>query len=351
MDIPASLVSRYIDANGYMRVRILVQGSTGTSTIYVDQIYITLGYTVDTAHTEAHEIVDTAGGLGTLNELRIADNIVGDGVVDWWRYSICQLLTHHVAEVVTTYDELFTLDAATDVVASTNYVGRHFHRMTPLAILREMAKIDGTDFWLDADYDLHWNDAYSVAGAPTWSDPGGGGTYEVLYWEPAPVRLKDVINECFIEGYTSGSTKIQDDYSDAASIASYGQRSEYVNNADICRNDECLTEATNRVKRRKDPPIHVSAILNGYNTRSLGEVVIVHSDKLNIQSVNYVITRKVYDSRDATTTYDLVPRPGASPYQVNARVPLGQLMQRVEERITALEQRGERGIRYTEVWT
>jgi hypothetical protein len=221
--------------------------------------------------------------------------------------------------------------------------------MTPFAILKELAKVDGTDFWLDTAYHLHWNDAYDAAGAPTWSDPGLGGTYEVLHWEPSGIRLKSIVNECFVEGYTSGTNKVQDDYSNAASIASYGQRTEYVNNPDICRNDEALTEATNRVNRQKDPAIYVSALLNGYNTRILGQVVIVHSDKLNIQSVNYVISRKVYDSASATTLCDLTPKPTTN--ALNIRTPMTQLMAKVDDRIAQLEDRVERGARYTEVWS
>jgi hypothetical protein len=299
---------------------------------------------VDTADTTTRTIVH-AGGAAGENQASFTGDITGDGMVSWWPYSIVQPLTVHVAALVTTYDELFTLDAATDVTASTNYVGRHYHRQPVLAILRDLAKVDGTDFWLDGDYDLHWNDSYSVAGAPTWTDAS------VLHWDPAGVRLKDVVNEAFVEGYTQQTWKIAGTYSDAASIASYGQRSEYVSNAEICRNDEALTEATNRVKRRKDPPIHVTAILNGYSTKNLGEVVVVNSTKLGISSVNYVITRKVYDSASATTTVDLIPRPTSSPYQLNSRVPLNQLMAKVDERVGHLEDRLERGARYTEVWT
>jgi hypothetical protein len=342
--IPANTFTRYIDANGYMRVQIYVQGSTGTSTVYVDQIYVTVKYTVDTADTTLRTIFDSGGAAGE-NQASFAADITVDGMINWWPYSVVQPLTVHVANLVTTYDVLFALDAATDLTASTNYVGRHYHRVVPLGILRDLAKVDGTDFWLDSAYHLHWNDAYNVAGAPTWTDSS------VLDWEPAGIRLKDVINESFVEGYTQQTWKIAGTYSDAGSIASYGQRSEYVSNADICRNDEAFTEATNRVKRRKDPPIHVTALLNGYSTKNLGEVIVVNSSKLGIASVNYVIARKVYDSGSATTTCDLVPRPAASPYQVNPRIPLSQLMAKVDERISQLEDRLERGARYTEVWT
>jgi len=196
---------------------------------------------------------------------------------------------------------------------------------------------------------LHWNDAYSVVGAPTWSDPGLGGTYEFLSLEPSGYRLKDIINEAFVEGATEGTYKIAGTYSDAGSIADYGQRSVYVQNSDIYRSDEALADATTRVLRQHDPSFQLTAVLNGYNTRALGETVVVHSDKLNIQSVNYVISRKTYDSSSALSTFDLTPKLAINALTV--RPPVSQLLGRLDERIHTLEANVERASRYTEVWT
>jgi len=342
LELATDSFASFFDANGYARIKI--QLAEANKLTEIDRLQLKVEYTVDTGHNEAHTISDTINFAGEYNRLTLGDDVEDDGFVDWWPFSITQPVTVYVLSLVGLYDELYALNASSDVTASTNYVCRHFHRETPLQILRELAKADGTDFWLDAwdgdSLDLHWNDTYAIAGAPTWSDT------DILHWVQPGRRLADILNEWFIDGVVHENYKVEGSNSDAASIASYGRRTGYFNNPDIGVQAEADAEALQRVTRGKTAIFQLSALKNGFATNVLGSVVHIHSTKYSVDA-DYVIAEKEYDSRSGTTAFTLTPRSSL----LNPPVPLVQLARRIDERLTSLESRLERSSRYAEIWS
>jgi hypothetical protein len=220
------------------------------------------------------------------------------------------------------------------VVASTVYIGRHYHRMTPLDILRDLAKVDGTNFWLDPwdgdSLDLQWGSTYALNGEPTWTDTS------VLTWLKPVQQLSDVTNEWFVEGYISGEYKATGSDTDAGSITSYGQRSQLESNPDIGSSADCEDYADALVDRTHDLPFHVGAVLDGYSTAAdVGDVVNVNSTKLGLANQKYVVSRKEYNSQPAVTTFHLTPRQDA----LNIQRHLDRFAKDISGRITHLETR------------
>ena len=147
--------------------------------------------------------------------------------------------------------------------------------------------------------------------------------------------------------YTAGEYRATGSDTDAGSITSYGQRSKLINNPDIGSSDDADDYADALVDRTHDLPFHVGALLDGYSTAAdLGDVVDVNSSKLGLTNIKYVVTRKEYDSRRATTTFFLTPRQDA----LNMQRHLDGLLRDVDGRIANLETRVERDRRYTDVW-
>lgn len=353
-EVPADKVASAIetDGTGIIEVKLAALGTGAGNgiSLQVDEIYVEVDYTVDTAHTQTHAITATDAPGGVYNRLKLGDDLVTDGIVDWWRFSITQLISVYAADIVDTYDELYALVSDEDVTASTKYVCRHYHRKTPLSILQDQAKADGTDFYLVTDnageimHSLIWNSTYATAGAPTWTDA------TPLAWTNTRQAIADVVNEWFVEGLVAGDFRVSEEDSDAGSITAYGRRSGYVNNPDIPSNKLADDEADARVERTHDLPFHVAAIVNGYSTVDLGTVIKINSTKLGITNIYYVVTRKEYDSRTAVTQFFLTPREGTS-NTLNPRRHLDNLMDDIKGRISSLESGVERVSRYTETWS
>lgn len=350
--IPVTYMANCIDANGLIRVNFDVLGVDNGNGInlYIDEVYIEVDYTIDTAHTQIHTITDTVNDAGVSNYILVSDDMVADGLIDWWNFSITQKISAYAADLIDTYDELYALVSDEDVTASTKYICRHYHRKTPLSILQDLAKADGTDFYLVTDnaselmHSLMWNSTYATAGAPTWTDA------TPLAWTNTRQAIADVVNEWFVEGLVAGDYRVAEEDSDAGSITAYGRRSGYFNNPDIPSNKLADDEADARVERTHDLPFHVAAIVNGYSTVDLGTVIKINSTKLGITNIYYVVTRKEYDSRSGVTQFFLTPREGTS-NTLNPRRHLDNLMDDIKVRISSLESGVERVSRYTETWS
>ena len=335
-----------VDTDTAWSIRIICTNNTlGEDTgIKIYQVYVEIDYTVDTAlTTHTYTLTSSECVEGSYNLYQFdSQTLITDGVIDWWPFHITDKTSVYIAELLSTYDELYALTSA--ITATTNYVGRHYHRMTPLAIIRDLAQVDGTDFWLapwDGDsLDFYYNDSYALNGEPTWGDS------DVLHWQQPSQRLRDVINEVFVEGYTAGEYKATGSDSDAGSITSYGRRSKYVQNPDIGTSDDCDALADAMVERSHDLPFHVGALLDGYSTVNLGDVVNVNSTKLALANQKYVVTRKEYDSRTATSRFFLTPRQDS----LNLAPHISNLFRDVRDRIHRLETGFERPKRYTVKW-
>jgi hypothetical protein len=337
------------DANGAFDVELFIvgPGAGGTTSLDVEYLMVETEYEVDTVlTTHAFTIDDTINLAGTYNQLDCdGDTLVTDGLLDWWRFHISDKITAYVIALVAAYDELYALNTG-DVVASTVYIGRHYHRMTPLDILRDLAKADGTNFWLDPwdgdSLDLQWGSTYALNGEPTWTDTS------VLTWLKPVQQLSDVTNEWFVEGYTAGDYKATGSDTDAGSITDYGQRSQLESNPDIGSSADCEDYADALVERTHDLPFHVGAVLDGYSTAAaVGDVVNVNSTKLGLANQKYVVSRKEYNSQPAVTTFHLTPRQDA----LNIQRHLDRFAKDISGRITHLETRVERGRRYTDLWS
>jgi hypothetical protein len=191
---------------------------------------------------------------------------------------------------------------------------------------------------------VQWNRTYATAGAPNWTDT------TPLTWLKPRQSLLDVVNKWWVEGHTSTDYKATGDDSDAGSITSYGQRDGFVNNPELGSDKDCDDEADARVERTHDLPFHVSCVMDGYNTTTLGTVIEVDSTKLGLTDAYYIVTRKVYDSRTGVTTFHLTPREGTS-YTLNPEPHIDNLMGDLTRRIGHLESTVERGSRYTDRWS
>ena len=140
--VPVDRISDLVDSDGDMKIRLGMDGGTGTSTLHVDYLAIELEYTVTTALSANYTIDDTVVSAGVYNHLDIdGELMVTAGVVDWWRFFITDKLSVYVTDLVNTYDELYALDATTSVTAGTKYVGRHYHRQSPLKILQDLSTL------------------------------------------------------------------------------------------------------------------------------------------------------------------------------------------------------------------
>lgn len=337
------------DGDGYFNIRIQVNGNAagGTTSLDVDYLMVEIDYETDTAlTTHAYTIDDVEVTAGTKNMIELdGDTLATDGVCDYWRFHISDKITAYVTDLVGKYDELYALDATTDLTASTVYVGRHYHRMKPLDILRDLAGTDGTNFWLagwDGDsLDLQWGSTYAMNGEPTWTDS------TVLSWINLRQAVQDVTNEWLIEGYTAGEHKATGSDTDAGSITAYGQRTQLISNPDMGTSTDCANYADALVERTHDLPFHVSGILNGFSTVGIGDVINVNSTKLALANQKYIVTRKEYDSRTAVTTIYLTPRQDA----LNIMKTLDMYGKDFTGRLGTLEQRVERGRRYTDLWS
>lgn len=351
-DYGTQLISDWMSAAGELDVKIAMNmpagGANGTLNLRIDELYFTLGYTVDTAPSSGYldsVIDDTFNSANSYNKLDLDASLAAGDIIDDWPFHITDKLTVYVADIIDTYDELYALDSTSNITASSLYYGRHYHMMRPLDILNDLRIQDGTDFWLEAwdgdSLDVVWNSSYGVGGAPTWTDSS------VLSWITPRQSLEDVINEYLVEGFTFQETKVTGSDTDAGSITAYGRRSELINDPDVGSDHEADQLAGAAVDRTHDLPFHVSALLDGYSTVVLGDVVIVNSTKLGLANQNYVVTRKIYDSEPATTTFFLTPHAA----MLNIESHLDLMMHRLNEKYIRLQSGQERASRYTSIWS
>lgn len=255
----------------------------------------TSGQTVDTT---AYPIDDDLAGCVIVSE-----NLITAHIDKQAPYSITKPLTWYVQDLATTYDTCQTIDAVADLTASTNAILRHFHYMTPLAILQELAKADGTEFWLDVDLDLHWRDGYVVAGAPALTDS------DVLYWLNTEVGILDAANQAVVLGQRSTTEQVTGTDTTATSDAYYGTYTVVEENPNIYTALDATTEAGLLLDRLDTPRFLIGYAVNGFSTRVVGTVVNVASTQLNIpNNTYYVVTEKRYDTRQGLTEFTLTLR-------------------------------------------
>lgn len=250
-----------------------------------------------TANTTAYEI-DADGA----SYVEVSEDLLTAGIDKHCKYSISRVVTKYVADLVTTYDAVHTLDASTDVVASTNVVGRHYHYMTPLDILKDLAEADGTEFWLDDGDDLHWNDAYATGGAPTITDS------DVIYWSNPVLTLDGLGNSIVVLGQRYEDTQGTGTSSDATSTDQYGTYTLVVENPAISAKKDADDQATALKTWYKDPAKQMGYTVNGLSTYDIGKVVKINSTDLAITNIHYIVTEKRYNSAVGVTDLILTLR-------------------------------------------
>ena len=216
-------------------------------------------------------------------------------------YSLTKALYRYVQDLCGTYDTTIALDTSTDLVTSTTTLARHYPNMTPLAILRDMAKVSGTDFWLDKALHLHWNDAYAVAGAPTITDS------DVVEWVNPNLRLSELANSIRADGMQYSTTQVTHTETTAASITNYGTFTKIVNEPALYNAKDAETFATSLLAKLDTPMLRVGYTVNGLTSYEQGKVITINSAHLNVNTT-YVVTDIDYDSRQGISRLICTPR-------------------------------------------
>jgi hypothetical protein len=275
-----------------------------------DKAELTIGFMRVTAHVEGTTTNTTAYAIDEDNDnyVAVSENLITANIDKHAPYFLTRVITKYVADLVTTYDAAHTLDAASDVVASTNVVGRHYHYMTPLDILKDLAQADGTEFWLDDGDDLHWNDAYATGGAPTITDS------DVVYWINPSLNLEGLGNDIVVLGQRQEDSQITGTSNDATEIENYGRHTRVVESPHIYGQKDATDQATALEAWYEAPVFNMGYVANGFSTYDVGTVLEIQSTDFNINAggggaaVYYVVTEKRYNSRAGFTQLFLTKR-------------------------------------------
>jgi hypothetical protein len=234
--------------------------------------------------------------------IRVGTDLTGQNIDKHCPYMLTKVITKYVADVVTTYDTNITLDAATDVTASTNLCARHFHYQTPLEILQHLVRADGTEFWVDDGDDIHWNDPFTVPGGTTLQDS------DVLYWITPTLSLDALGNDVVVLGQRFEDVQITGTAEDTTSRARYGTFTLVEENPSIATKKDADDLATTLKTRYKEPVYSFGYAVNGFSTLDVGYVHKITSTDLALTDAYYVVTEKRYDSRKGVTEFGLTLR-------------------------------------------
>lgn len=334
-------IANAIDADGEIKIRffnLVDAGDTNTLRIYYARF--TIHYEDVTPITTTYTIDDTFAGPPEYLEL--SEDMKTAGVDKHAKYSITKVLTHWVADLVTTYDVEQAIDVVTDLVASTNKLARHYRLMSPLEILEDFAEHDGTEFWLDTDFDLHWNSAYATGGAPNITDAS------VLYWMQPHIDDHELVNDVHVVGQSYSDDILVGTSTDGGSQAAFGVYSRVVHDRDLYHQTEADTRAAAIKDRCHDPRFYVGYAENGLTSRVLGEVIEIDSTDLNLTDKYYIVTAVHYHHREGVSKVYLTPRHTAG---INVQKELADTVKTFRAKIHHAHRSLDTGARHTETWT
>jgi len=295
-------IAHTVAANGEIKIKFTntVQGAEkDTLRMYYVRLII---HTKDVAGDSGAYLIDDTDGtdmfIHTINDLSNA----GAAICKHSPYSVSQQIFIYMKDIVDTYDTVQAIDVTTDTTDDNDDVcARHFHYMTALAILRELARADGTTFWLDIDFHLHWNDPYTT-GATTVTDA------DVLYWVDPELTIKGLANTFRVLGMRYSTGQVSYTTTDATSITNYGAYTEITENPAVYHLQDATALGLSLKARMKDPKILVSYTVSGFSTLVVGEKVVINSTDLGISSVDYVVVDHQYTSKAGLTTITLTPK-------------------------------------------
>jgi hypothetical protein len=313
-------------------VRVLGDPAVGESSGFVVYYIRATIHTKDiTGNSTAYEI-DADGA----DFITVSEDLLTAGIDKHCPYSITRVITKYVAELVQAYDDVHTIDVTTDLTASTDTCARHFHYMTPLDILQELADADGTDFWLDIDGHLNWNKTYASGG--TWTDTS------VIRWL-APSLAADIHNKQIILGMQYSDTQCTYTENDATSQNQYGVYTLVVNNPAVYHLEDATNLGTRLETRYKDPKLRFGAEFNGLTSLRAGTCWTINSTDLNTNTT-YVATEVSYDSTRGTSIISFVPEVAA----LHGSVQYQDTVRHIRQDADATRRRVDHTKLHTETW-
>lgn len=291
------VIGDYI-SGGEIQVRIHLVGADLGDTLTTYFARLTTYYKDVAGYTGKCIVADTmAAGLLWLAGV----DLPTAGMDKHGAYSLTKAIYTYVQNLCGTYDTTKAVDTTTDLVTSTNTIARHYPNMTPLAVLQDLARADGTDFWLDKALHLHWNDTYALAGAPTITDA------DVVEWTAVGLSLDEMANSVRADGMTFSTGQVTHTETNAASITNYGTFTKIVNEPALYNAYDAEDYATNLLNKLKDPMLRVAFIVNGLTAYEQGKVLTLNSANLNVNAA-YVVTDVEYDSRIGISRITCTPR-------------------------------------------
>lgn len=229
-------------------------------------------------------------------------------------YSIIDYIKNHINGLVLASDPLFTLD--TDIEATTGLTTRNYQERTTSEILKDLANMDKTVFWI----------ALADHTTPTliWKKTFAGGVTEltdasVLSWSGGEYDYLPMINEAHVYGARIGDSQLYIDTGallpdpGAASKTKYeATRSAVIRNTGAVSEYEVTELGKALVTRDGDVHLYLRAEIAGLSAMRLGEEVNITSTYLGLPGTGdeskYVITHWTYNSNSARTSIRLHPR-------------------------------------------
>jgi hypothetical protein len=292
--------------NHRLRFKLTTDVQAGVKAyIWLHYFRVTINYADATVNTTAYVIDDDGNDY-----VEVSEDLPGARLDKHAPYSITQPVTAYVKDLVTTHDMVTTLDVTTDLVASTTTVLRHWDYATALKMLQDLALVDKTEFWLDEDLHLHWNDPYTTNGT-TVTDA------DVLYWlNPTVGTDQGYANEIVITGQRTGTSQVlsvTDFEGGDIQHQYYGIHTLVKNSPGIYTQKDADAFNASLLARLEYPVVHVSYAVMGSGTgakgwRDIGDVVKINSTDLGLTNKWYVVTETRFDSATGVQHVFLAPR-------------------------------------------
>jgi len=311
-ELTQAILDDLTDGSGNVYVYFDVRTSAATPSV-LKVYYLKLELTASSDGLSiATAIQDTtAPAVSGASRIRVAADITmpdGYGIWEGCPYSIVDVISNHVAGLVTDHDGMMTMTANT-VESTSNISTRHFKDRTPLEVLSMLAAADAAVFWVPiGTKDLTWKSTFNDA--TTALDDS-----DVLYWKVSH-DYDSMFNEHHVYGVRVNDEQLYRDSSDLATDPGADSKTLYgFTRAAAATSHGTLTQyetdalADILVDRDENMRMYIDAVLPSLNTTyKLGTQVALSSSLLDLASINYVVTWWKYDSSTYKTTIRMQPR-------------------------------------------
>jgi hypothetical protein len=264
-----------------------------------------------TGYSTATQITDTIAPnkLQTGTDFTAAATQLWEGV----QYSIAKPIHDHIESSsgpIGGYDTMVTLTYADGDIEDTSGIStRQFVDMTPLQILKDLARQDKAHFWIP------------LGGTTVkWESTQGADTVQLTDADYNSIRTEvdgtKIINEVKCYGIRIGDQRLESTYTDTTSEDTYNfTRTKVLSGSGLVSEYDTLARATAEVNRYKDPLMMLDIMIEGNTAKAahsktlkLMDVVAITSTKLGLSDVDYVVQRFHYDSKRDETNLVLHPK-------------------------------------------